>query len=162
MSDTQHPVKPVPDGVSQVMPRLFCRDAGAEVEFCTAVFGAVELNIRRLPDGGGAHALLGIGSAHVMIESVWPGVATRPPELDGSSPVVIFVYLPDVDAAVARAADRGSRILMPAANQFWGDRVAWIMDPSGHVWTLATRIEETTEDERRARLARLYGSGETP
>jgi hypothetical protein len=29
------------------------------------------------------------------------------------------------------------------------------MDPSGHVWTAATRIEETTEDDRRARLARL-------
>lgn len=38
-----------------------------------------------------------------------------------------------------------------AQNQFWGDRIAWLMDPSGHVWTVATRIEETTAQERTAR-----------
>jgi len=35
------------------------------------------------------------------------------------------------------------------------------MDPSGHVWTIATRIEEATEEERQRRLARLQ-AGETP
>ena len=25
----------------------------------------------------------------------------------------------------------------PIANQFWGDRMGWVMDPSGHVWTIA-------------------------
>jgi hypothetical protein len=29
------------------------------------------------------------------------------------------------------------------------------MDPSGHVWTIATRVEETTEEERQQRLACL-------
>lgn len=47
----------------------------------------------------------------------------------------------------------GPKIVMPLTNQFWGDRTAWILDPSGHVWTLATRIEETTEEERQTRLA---------
>jgi PhnB protein len=36
-------------------------------------------------------------------------------------------------------------------NQFWGDRIGWVIDPSGHVWTIATRIEETTEAERKDR-----------
>jgi PhnB protein len=44
---------------------------------------------------------------------------------------------------------------VPAQDQFWGDRVAWIMDPSGHVWTIATRIEETDESERNARWTRI-------
>jgi PhnB protein len=42
---------------------------------------------------------------------------------------------------------------MPPTDQFWGDRTAWIIDPSGHVWTVATRIEESTEEERKTRLA---------
>jgi len=50
---------------------------------------------------------------------------------------------------------RGARVLMPATDQFWGDRTAWILDPSGHVWTVATRIEETTEEQRQERLQRL-------
>ena len=45
----------------------------------------------------------------------------------------------------------------------WGDRTAWIMDPSGHVWTVATRIEETTEEDRQQRLARmLAGAANEP
>jgi uncharacterized glyoxalase superfamily protein PhnB len=50
-----------------------------------------------------------------------------------------------------RSSSAKGQVLIPAQNQFWGDRIAWIMDPSGHVWTVATRIEETTEQERTDR-----------
>ena len=43
------------------------------------------------------------------------------------------------------------RSLIPAQNQFWGDRTARIVDPSGHVWIVASRIEETTEEQRAKR-----------
>ncbi|HUR35565.1 MAG TPA: hypothetical protein VM032_17300 [Vicinamibacterales bacterium] len=42
-------------------------------------------------------------------------------------------------------------MLVPPQNQFSGDRIAWILDPSGHVGTVASRIEETAADERTAR-----------
>jgi PhnB protein len=48
----------------------------------------------------------------------------------------------------------GAKILVPIANQFWGDRIGWIMDPSGHVWTVATRVEETSEAQRSERWTR--------
>ena len=50
---------------------------------------------------------------------------------------------------IERCVAGGAKVLMPVADQFWGDRIAWIMDPAGHVWTVATRIEETTEEEGR-------------
>ena len=159
---TNENVKPIPDASSTLMPRLFCRDPAAEVEFCKHTFGAVELNRRPGPDGTLAHALVTIGPAMVMIESEWPGVTMRAPKPDGSSPVAIFVYVADVDDAVARATSFGATILMPLANQFWGDRTAWIMDPSGHVWTIATRIEETTEEERQQRLTRINAEQRLP
>ena len=148
-------VKPIPDNSSVVIPRLFCRDVGAAIDFCKHTFAAVELGRRPGPDGTTAvHALLTIGPAMIMIEAEWPGGTSRAPQLDGSSPVVIFVYVEDVDQTVERAVAAGARVLIPIANQFWGDRVGWIMDPSGHVWTIATRIEETTEEERQRRLER--------
>ena len=147
--------KGLPEGSSIVIPRLFCGDAAAEVEFCAAVLGAVVMNRRAGADGRLAHALVTIGPAMVMIESEWPQIANRAPAADGSSPVALFVYVEDVDAAAERAVAAGATILDPLADQFWGDRTAWIMDPGGHVWTLASRIEETTEEERRARYARL-------
>ena len=96
-----------------------------------------------------------IGPAMIMIESEWPTLTSRAPNPDGSSPVVIFVYVEDVDRTVERAIAAGAQVLIPAQDQFWGDRIAWIMDPSGHVWTIATRIEETSEQERSDRWSSL-------
>ena len=148
-------VTPIPDGASVVVPRLFCRDPGMELEFCRNTFGAEERVRRPGPDGGVSHALIAIGPAMIMIESEWPNFANRAPELDGSSPVAIFVYVGDVDRTVERAVAGGARVLVPVENQFWGDRTGWIVDPSGHVWTVATRVEETTEEQRQERLTKV-------
>ena len=147
--------KGIPDGASVVIPRLFCRDVAAEIDFCRNTFGAVERVRRAGPDGKAAHALLTIGPAMIMIEAEWPGVPTRAAKLDGSSPVVIYVYVEDVDKAVERAVAGGAKVLLPVENQFWGDRIGWVMDPSGHVWTISTRIEETTEEQRQARYSSI-------
>lgn len=149
-------VKPIPEGAPVIIPRLVCLDPVAMIEFCTTVFDAVEQVRRAGQDGSVAHALVTIGPAMLMIESEWPAITCRAPKTDGSSPVIIFVYTENVDLAVERALTKGATILMPAKDQFWGDRTAWIMDPSGHVWTIATRIEEPTEEERQARLAQIF------
>jgi PhnB protein len=143
--------KPVPDGVAAVMPMLVCRDAAAAIDFCQATFGAVELMRRPGPDGTVAHAALTIGGAMIMIEGEWPTLASRAPQLDGSSPVMLYVYVEDVDTVVARAVTAGAKVLLPVQNQFWGDRTGRIIDPSGHVWTIATRVEETSSAEREKR-----------
>jgi PhnB protein len=143
--------KGVPENSSVVIPRLICRDPAAEIDFCVGALGAVELSRRPGPDGKVAHALLTIGPAMVMIEAEWPTLPSRAPTPDGTSPVVIFVYVQDVDQVVERAVARGAKVLVPLQNQFWGDRIAWVMDPAGHVWTVATRIEDTSEDQRSQR-----------
>jgi PhnB protein len=148
-------VKPLPEGVSVVMPMLVCRDPSAEIEFCTTAFGAVELVRRPGPDGTVAHAALTIGGAMIMIEAEWPTLASRAPQPDGSSPVVVYVYVEDVDSVIERAIAAGARILLPVKNQFWGDRTARIVDPSGHVWTVSTRIEETSSEERQDRWSNI-------
>jgi PhnB protein len=148
-------VKPIPDSSSVVIPMLVCRDVSTEIDFCKTTFGAVELGSRPGPDGSVVHALLTIGGAMIIIEAEWPTLASRAPQPDGSSPVVIFVYVEDVDKAVARAAAAGATILLPVKNQFWGDRTGRIIDPAGHVWTISTRIEETSSEEREERWSSI-------
>jgi PhnB protein len=142
----------IPEGAS-LIPRLTCRDVAAQIAFCVAAFDAVEVNRRPGPDGRAAHALLTLGpAAMLMIEAEWPAPFTsRAPHPDGSSPVVLYLYVPDVDQTVGRAIAAGAKLLIPAKDQFWGDRTAWIQDPAGHVWTLASRIEETTAQQRADR-----------
>jgi PhnB protein len=80
-------------------------------------------------------------------------------DADGSSPVVIYLYVEDVDAIVDRALSRGATLILPVSTQFWGDRIGWIRDPAGHMWTLATRVEETSEDQRRERWTSILDDG---
>ena len=144
-------VSPIPDTSPRVIPMLVCRDPEAEIEFCVKVLNA-EVGLRRPgPDGHTIHAALMLGEARIMIQAEFPQFASREPQKDGSSPVVIFVYVEDVDRAVEMTPAAGGSVLMPAQDQFWGDRSARIMDLSGHVWTIATRIEDTSENQRRER-----------
>jgi PhnB protein len=115
-------VKPIPNSSSVVMPMLVCRDVAAAIDFCKTAFGAVELGRRPGPDGIVAHALLTISGAMVIVEAEWPTLASRAPQPDGSSPVVIFVYVEDVDQVVERAVAAGAKVVLPVKNQFWGDR----------------------------------------
>jgi PhnB protein len=151
----------LPENTSIIIPRLVCRDPAAEIDFCVRAFEAVELNRRPGPDGSVAHALLSIGGEMIMIEAEWPTLPSRAPAADGTSPVVIFVYVPDVDRTVERASACGGKVLVPLQNQFWGDRTAWLMDPSGHVWTMATRVEETTAEGRTERWKQIMAQKQT-
>lgn len=130
-----------------VIPMLVCRDAASEIDFCKAAFAALELSRRTAPDGSVVHATLRIGDALLMIHGEVAHLASRGPPLDGSSPVVIYVYVSDVDAIIERAVLAGAKILIPAANQIWGDRVGRINDPAGHVWNIATRIEKMKRED---------------
>jgi PhnB protein len=51
------------------------------------------------------------------------------------------VAVDDADVVIERALAAGARVLIPAADMFWGDRVGRIIDPSGHVWNVAARVE---------------------
>jgi PhnB protein len=151
-------VKPIPDNSSVVIPMLVCRDVSGEIDFCKTTFGAMELGRRPGPDGTVVHALLTIGGEMVIIEAEWPTLASRAPQPDGSSPVVIFVYVEDVDTVIERAVVAGAKVLLPVKDQFWGDRTGRIIDPSGHVWTISTRIEETSSAERDERWSDIVKS----
>jgi hypothetical protein len=46
-------------------------------------------------------------------------------------------------------------ILLPVKNQFWGDRTGQFVDPSGHVWTISTQVEETSAEARTERWSSI-------
>ena len=119
---------------------LVCREAAAEIDFCQRAFGAVVLSRREAEAGRVVHATLKINEALIMVHDESPQLENRAPQLDGSSPVVIYLYGEEVDAVIERAIAAGARVLRPAADQFWGDRVGRIVDPEGHVWNVAARI----------------------
>jgi len=125
-----------------IIPMLVCRDAEAELNFCRNVFGAIELSRRTSENGHVIHATLMIHEHMIMVHNETPHLASRAPQADGSSPVVTYLYDENVDDIIDRAVVHGARVLLPAEDQFWGDRVGRIIDPSGHVWNIAARMDK--------------------
>jgi PhnB protein len=118
---------------------LTCSNTEQEIDFCQRAFAARVLSQRAWTDGKIIHATLAIGPSIFMIHGEIAHLASRGPEGDGSSPVVIYLYLEDPDLTVETAVKAGARILLPVKDEPWGDRVGRIVDPAGHVWNIARR-----------------------
>jgi PhnB protein len=153
------PVKPIPDGYNAVTPYLIVDGAAKAIEFYKTVLGATERMRMDAPGGLIGHAELTVGGAVIMLADEHPEMGAVGPRTVGGTPVGIMVYLPDVDAAVQRAAAAGAKVVSPAENKFYGDRMATIEDPFGHKWYLSTHVEDVPPDELARRAAALYGSG---
>lgn len=130
-----------------IIPMLTCSNTAAEIQFCKDAFGAALLSQRVWTDGKVIHATLGIGPFLFMVHGEIAHLASRSPQKDGSSSVVLYLYVSDPDEVIGTAVRCGATVLMPAADQPWGDRVGRIMDPAGHVWNIARQANYTPTDE---------------
>jgi PhnB protein len=149
-------VKPIPKGYQAVTPYLVVRDAARVIEFYKEAFGAEERSRMTTPDGKTvAHAELKIGDSIFMLSDEMPGQLCESPLALGGTTFGFYLYVKDVDKAFDRAVAAGAESKRPVQDMFWGDRTGEVTDPSGHIWTLATRVEELSEEEiaRRGREA---------
>jgi PhnB protein len=150
-------VKPIPDGYHTIIPYLSIKGAAAAIDFYKNAFGATESMRLAQPDGRIGHAELQIGDSRVMLADEFPDMDFRSPLAMGGSPVHLHMYVPDVDAVVVRALAAGATLERPVENQFYGDRTGTIADPYGHVWHVATHMEDVPPDELRRRAAAQRG-----
>jgi PhnB protein len=148
--------KPIPEGMHSITPHIIVNGAANAIEFYKKVFGAEQIGpVSTMPDGKVMHAHLKIGDSHLMMADEFPKPGMASPQTLGGSPVVLTLYVPDVDATWKMATDAGAKALFPLSNQFWGDRYGMVQDPFGHMWALATHIEDLTpaEIEERSKSA---------
>ena len=138
-----------------VTPHLAIRNAAAAIEFYVKAFDAEEMMRLADPSGRIGHAEIEIGGARIMLADEHPEMNVRGPEAYGGSPVSIHLYLADVDAVFERAVAAGAKPLREPADQFYGDRSATLIDPFGHCWFLATRMEEVPHEEMEKRFAAI-------
>jgi PhnB protein len=139
--------KPIPEGYHTLTPYLAVDDAAQAIEYYKRAFGAKERVRMEAPDGKIGHAELEIGDSLVMLSDPFPQATTRPPKELGGTSASVFMYVEDVDAVVKQAVDAGATVTMEVADQFWGDRFGTVSDPFGHVWSIATHVEDLTPDE---------------
>lgn len=147
--------KAIPDGYHSVTPYLIVKGASEALEFYARALDAQELFRMPMPDGRIGHAEMKIGDSPIMLADEMPEMGYRSPQTLGGAAVSIMVYLENVDEVYQRCLSMGAKELQPLQNQFYGDRSGTFVDPFGHVWTLATHVEDVPPDElqRRAKQA---------
>ncbi|HYX74245.1 MAG TPA: VOC family protein [Steroidobacteraceae bacterium] len=145
----------IPEGYRTATPYLIVQGAADAIEFYKRAFGATEMLRMADPQGRVGHAEIRIGDSVIMLADEHPGMGYRGPRALGGSSVSILLYLEDVDTVFERAVKAGARALRPVTNQFYGDRSGTLEDPFGHVWTIATHVEDVPPEElkRRAETA---------
>jgi len=148
-------VKAVAEGDHTITAHLSVRDGSKAVEFYQKAFGAQVLFVHKMPDGKVMHATLKIGDSKLMLADEWPG-STPAPQTLGGSPVVLNIYVEDVDSLFNQAVAAGAKVTMPLANQFWGDRYGQIVDPFGHAWALGAHVEDVAPEEMERRANAMF------
>ncbi|PZO67875.1 MAG: hypothetical protein DI498_02570 [Paracoccus denitrificans] len=118
-----------PDAYPDVSPYLLVKDAERTLQFLEAAFGAHRLRIIPRDDGQGLmHAEARIGDSVVMMG-----------ETPDAVPAHIHVYVPDADAAFAKAIAAGGLVVQPLTESGDGDRRGGILDESGTTWWISTQ-----------------------
>ena len=145
----------IPEGYNTVTPYLVIKGAAKAIDYYKNVFGATVVVRMDGPGGSVAHAELKIGDSHIMLADENLQMGNRSAESIGASPVSLLIYLPDCDAVVAKAIAGGAKVLKPVADQFYGDRSGFIQDPFGHLWGIATHIEDVSPEEMKERMKKL-------
>jgi PhnB protein len=148
-------VSPIPPGRPQLNPYLIVKSAADAIEFYRKAFGATELT--RFVDTGGriGHAEVEIGDSRVMLSDEYPEMGILSPLSLGGSPVFIHLYVENVDTVARQAIAGGAIVVRPVENQFYGDRGGKLQDPFGHIWWIASRVEEVAPEESQRRAAAL-------
>lgn len=140
-------VKPIPDGYRSIQPYLMIDGATKAIEFYKKAFGATERLCMKQPDGRVGHAEIVIGDSCIMMADENPKLqAFAPPHYGGSS-VSLLIYTKDCDAMYQRALAAGAKSDREPADQFYGDRMAGVVDPFGYKWWIATHIKDVSKEE---------------
>lgn len=136
-------VSPIPAGYHTVTPYLVVDNAKQLITFLQAAFDAEIKSLFEGADEAILNAEVKIGDSMLMIADARDNCRAKP--------TMLYLYVPDVDAAYQRAIAAGAESMMEPADQFYGDRNGGVRDHSGNEWWLATHIEDVSEDEVKRR-----------
>lgn len=143
--------KAIPDGYHSATPYLMVKGAANAIDYYKRAFGATELFRMADDKGTVGHAEIKIGDSVIMLADETPGAVCHTPRSLGGSSVGMMIYVDDVDTVFKRAVETGGKSLRPLTNQFYGDRSGTLEDPYGHVWTVATHVEDVPPEELKRR-----------
>jgi PhnB protein len=122
-----------PTGYNSVSPYFIVKGAQKFIDLMKAIFNAKELRRYAMPDGSIMHAEIQIDDSVIMLGD---SSEKFPPV-----PIVIHVYVPNVDDVFKNAIDAGCEIVeKPKERDGDPDRRATFKDFGGNMWSVGTQL----------------------
>jgi PhnB protein len=147
----------IPAGYHTMTPSFTFKDSKKAIDFYKKAFGATVLDLFPALKGSGImHAVLKMGDSLFMLGDEMPGPSPKSAETVGASPISLYLYVQDADAAFKQAIAAGATPVMPVADMFWGDRAGSLKDPFGYQWMVATHKRDMTKDQIRAEAETFF------
>lgn len=154
-------IKSIPDEYHSINIYIVVNGAAQAINFYQTAFGAQEKSRFVTPDGKIMHAELQIGDSTLQLSDEFQEHESdiqSPHSLKATS-CIIHLYVQDADKVFESAIKAGAKIKRNLDDMFWGDRYGQLIDPFGHVWSIATRIESVTPEQVKERAAKLAMQG---
>jgi PhnB protein len=145
----------IAEGYNTITPSLAFKGTDTAIEWYKNVFGAKEKMRMEDPGKKVLHAELTIGDSIIFLAEEDPKMNNKGPKTVGGNSMTLYVYTPDVDATIKKARDNRAKVIMAAADMFYGDRVGHIEDPFGYAWTIATHVKDVSEKEAKKAMEEM-------
>jgi uncharacterized glyoxalase superfamily protein PhnB len=140
-----------PEEFPGVTPHIVVRSVADAVDFYQRAFGADELQRQSGPDGRIWHCELLVAGGRLLLVEEFPDMGMRSPLTIGGTPVMLHIFVADVDRTFDRAVSAGAEAAMKPLDTFWGDRYAQVIDPEGHRWSFGRRTDDVSVETAAAR-----------
>ncbi len=122
-----------PTGYNSASPYFIVNGAQRFIDLMKEIFDAKELRRYDMPDGSIMHAEIQLDDSVIML-----GDSS---ERFAPVPIVMHVYVPDVDATFKKAVDAGCEIVeAPKVQEGDPDKRATFKDFAGNMWSVGTQL----------------------
>ena len=119
-----------------VFPCITFRDAHASIDWLERALAAERVEVHEDDQGRVMHAEVRVGGGVVMCGDERAGSKATPPGVS-----IVYVVVPDADAAYERARSAGAEVTEPI-DQPYGSRDFTLTDLDGNRWALGTYAGE--------------------
>jgi uncharacterized glyoxalase superfamily protein PhnB len=145
--------------IHEVFAYLRVRDTAAAIAFYAQAFGAKETFRLVEPSGRIGHAEMQLGPAVLMLADPFPEFGLEAPAPGATTYSCVHLHVDNADAVLDKAVSAGATVLMPPADQFYGERSCKLRDPFGHEWLIGHSLEVLSPEEMQRRYTALLTPG---
>ena len=149
--------------IPPITPYLAVSNAHAAIDFYKKALGAEQVGeAHTMPNTDKImHVRLMVNGALIMLAddlSQIMNMKSETPEALGGSPITLALQVDNVQPLWDRAIAAGGKVIMPLADQFWGDRYGMFVDPFGHKWSMSQTLKQMTDEEMKQAAADMMKS----